>query len=60
MALSPVLGVEDDHPIAEGEGRLLDQKLDLIHGGSAGESCLAVAAQHQIVRHIHRIGHYIL
>ena len=60
VALAAILGVEHDHGVAHGNGDLLHQKLHLIDGGRAGQRCLTVAAQHDIVRHVDGVGEDIL
>ena len=60
VAFAAILGVEHYHGVAHGNGDLLHQELYLIDGGSAGQGCLTVAAQHNIVCHVDGVGKNIL
>ena len=60
LTLSPILGVEHHHGIANGDGDLLYQKLNLIDSGCTGKGSLTVAAQHNIICNVDRVSQNVL
>ena len=58
--LSPILGSKGNKTVADTQRQLLHHEKDLIDGGSAGKCRLAIAAQHDVVRHVDAVGHQIL
>jgi len=57
---SPILGADCNQCIADRQCNLIYDKINLVYRRSAGKRILAITSQHDIVQHIHAVGHQVL